>query len=871
VKILLSTIAIAVALAGASNLSAQGTAFTYNGRLAVNGNPANGNYDVRFSLYDASVDGDPVGMVTNTFAGLTNGLFITTLDFGNVFTGSNYWIELAARTNGGGDFSILTPRQVITPTPYAMYAAYAGGVAGSGPLSQWSGIGTNDFFGKVTNWVATTVAPTSPGTLAAATSLVASNYPWIQHSPPLAIGTLAQKLGTNGQVRILMIGDSLISRPGSMMYSFISDLKARYGDAGTGFMIYRNTGYLAPFINPAPFSDGTTFGKAMVLKPNDYAFNFQPPPMLYDNVTFYWMGTTNGGDIQVVFSNSTVGFITNVLNGRIAGQYNQIYATNFPGAFTGNNYFFVKGLTGTNVILGPTYINSRAPGIVDFDFATAGSTLLHYLGMATNAMNGPYPLALPTNNALAEIAQTVKPDLIIYCARDATEVASNLWVPAARQLFTVLQANARGLNTPVVIVGIYPEQDIVNSILPPPTNTFESNLLKFQLARENTSNNWYYADLYDYFPSWEQNLKAGLMDDQLHCSSQGGTVFGDLLLKLLGLDSIDAATAASRLAAPATATPVFFASMSEGSGTMTIGRGQAGYPAGLTRLSWTNDPAIGYALIGMNYPSLYFGDVTEVSGLLDMTVLEWIKPFPGNVPDNTLLIWEWQDGGHGAWQLIGHSSPAPGLSLNWYDNLGSFHRFDGPPISGIFDGNWHLFGFDYSATTGTLHLIIDGNEYGTFNAVPPPQVCRNGLGLGSYGGGPALNGEYAGVTIYDRALSSRELSTIYNSWVSRLKAAPDVVNLHSDNGVFTNGITSLKGNLAGPVAITLGKSPFSWTNTSGANVFVFIDGGGGSAIKVNGTTVFKTFIGGHTIPLQPNEYVTLVYSTAPTGLFWKSQ
>jgi len=32
----------------------QGTAFTYQGRLTDGGSPANGGYDLRFSIYDAS-------------------------------------------------------------------------------------------------------------------------------------------------------------------------------------------------------------------------------------------------------------------------------------------------------------------------------------------------------------------------------------------------------------------------------------------------------------------------------------------------------------------------------------------------------------------------------------------------------------------------------------------------------------------------------------------------------------------------------------------------------------------------------------------------------------------------------------------------
>ncbi|CUU36441.1 MAG: hypothetical protein N2045_04395 [Fimbriimonadales bacterium] len=62
--------------------------FTYQGLLKENGNPANGTYDFRFRLYDASSGGTQVG--TDQFANdlnVQNGLFTTTIDFGA--TGAN--------------------------------------------------------------------------------------------------------------------------------------------------------------------------------------------------------------------------------------------------------------------------------------------------------------------------------------------------------------------------------------------------------------------------------------------------------------------------------------------------------------------------------------------------------------------------------------------------------------------------------------------------------------------------------------------------------------------------------------------------------------------------------------------------------------
>jgi hypothetical protein len=109
-----------------STARAQGTAFTYNGKLSVGGNPANGIFDLRFAICDAVTNGNIYGVVTNSATGITNGLFTATLDFGGVFNGSNYWLEIAARTNGGGAFTTLSPREPVMPTPYAIYSANAG-------------------------------------------------------------------------------------------------------------------------------------------------------------------------------------------------------------------------------------------------------------------------------------------------------------------------------------------------------------------------------------------------------------------------------------------------------------------------------------------------------------------------------------------------------------------------------------------------------------------------------------------------------------------------------------------------------------------------------------------------------------------------
>src|SRR6266850_7340690 len=91
----------------ATGLYAQGTAFTYQGRLNTGGTPANGTYDLVFTVY-ASSNGvnDAFANQTNSATLLSNGLFTATLDFGpGIFTGPERWLEIAVRTNGGGTYS----------------------------------------------------------------------------------------------------------------------------------------------------------------------------------------------------------------------------------------------------------------------------------------------------------------------------------------------------------------------------------------------------------------------------------------------------------------------------------------------------------------------------------------------------------------------------------------------------------------------------------------------------------------------------------------------------------------------------------------------------------------------------------------------
>jgi hypothetical protein len=138
---------------------AQGTAFTYQGRLNSGGGPANGTYDFRFRLASDPLANNYIGSayLTNSIA-VTGGLFSATPDFGpGIFTGSNYWLEVSVRTNGGGAYTALNPLQPLTPTPYAIFANNSSNLLGTlsagqlnGPIANGNLPASASFSGTVT-------------------------------------------------------------------------------------------------------------------------------------------------------------------------------------------------------------------------------------------------------------------------------------------------------------------------------------------------------------------------------------------------------------------------------------------------------------------------------------------------------------------------------------------------------------------------------------------------------------------------------------------------------------------------------------------------------------------------------------------------
>ncbi len=122
---------------------AQGTAFTYQGRLNSGASPVNGHYDFQFTLYDdTNLTSSVTAPDTISAVAVSNGLFTVTLDFGDpdtfqIFDGQQIWLGIGVRTNGAADtnFTQLSPFQFVTPTPYAITAGNLNGTLPSQALT----------------------------------------------------------------------------------------------------------------------------------------------------------------------------------------------------------------------------------------------------------------------------------------------------------------------------------------------------------------------------------------------------------------------------------------------------------------------------------------------------------------------------------------------------------------------------------------------------------------------------------------------------------------------------------------------------------------------------------------------------------------
>ena len=117
---------VAALMSSQATAASQSTAFTYQGQLNAGGTlPSGQNYQFTFTLYDAVTGGNAVGSAIQQQILVGNGgLFTTDLDFGQLFNGQQYWLEIKVGSTVGNE-QPLAARQPVSAVPVAQYALNA--------------------------------------------------------------------------------------------------------------------------------------------------------------------------------------------------------------------------------------------------------------------------------------------------------------------------------------------------------------------------------------------------------------------------------------------------------------------------------------------------------------------------------------------------------------------------------------------------------------------------------------------------------------------------------------------------------------------------------------------------------------------------
>jgi len=122
-KIILASVLLFAALM--INAQPVNTGFTYQGQLIESGAPANGQYDIQIDAFN--VENGGTGFIfpaEYSNVSVSNGVFnLSNVDFGDIFylLNSNIWLEISVRkTSVGGNYTVLSPRQKIHTTPFAI-------------------------------------------------------------------------------------------------------------------------------------------------------------------------------------------------------------------------------------------------------------------------------------------------------------------------------------------------------------------------------------------------------------------------------------------------------------------------------------------------------------------------------------------------------------------------------------------------------------------------------------------------------------------------------------------------------------------------------------------------------------------------------
>ena len=541
---------------------AQGTTLTYEGHLYDGNYSANGFYNFQFTIHDSFTNGTVVaGPLTNSFVGVTNGMFVVSLDFGSgIFSGEARYLEISVQTNGATTFTSLVPRQMVTPMPYAIMANAASNLLGTIPAGQLTGsillsqmpamVLTNGSTGVTLNGSfvgngagLTNLDGVTPPQSVSTNSLDNSLWLRIQAASfqdyncynRFRWSNVMRKIATGQNIRLLITGTGLVGFE-LLKGAWTNWLSANLTNAGY-FTWYDSMNYTDQGTNTTPMvfrenaqdtnwpgnyfvgTNGTGFRGNTANGSTAYAWN---------TISVHYLAWQNGSTTIKLQTNNGTGGFTDAAT--FSGK-------NASASYIGTNFFWTNSIVtsrwpaynlviasnGTNCIVDVGVWNSAVPSnsfTVGYDFIEAsGSTASE---------------VKPGGAILQPIYAAWNPDMIVWNDIEGTNAAhSETNIANLIELYTNACRNAA-----IVMTITYPciGEDVYGALV----NEWmiHSNVVKYAQAGANiacfdghglfeSTNNFFDRGYYYY------NVAGGYTDGT-HPSTAGAAAYGYLLNAWLG-------------------------------------------------------------------------------------------------------------------------------------------------------------------------------------------------------------------------------------------------------------------------------------------------------------------------------------------------
>lgn len=215
--------------------------------------------------------------------------------------------------------------------------------------------------------------------------------------------------------------------------------------------------------------------------------------------------------------------------------------------------------------------------------------------------------------------------------------------------------------------------------------------------------------------------------------------------------------------------------------------------ATLESLTGTVSPTYGLKGLGLGANSAY----AQINNHSDFefannafSVMFWAQ-FPSGKPANNTIIFDKQNeyslflssGGHLKFQLL-DTNPDPDGTLSTPDVVI-------PADHKLFDGKWRMITCVYEGSGGPLRIFVDKDQFSSGNANANSYVQTRGSHNQPIKFGKTTPGNYAECAVWNAALTSREISAIYQNYVreeDKETLGPDI-----PHGLLTSGSWTYEG------------------------------------------------------------------------------